>query len=715
MPNPGCTSELEDLKYCSGHHPELGTSLSGASTTQDATTALQRELAAMGQQLELIISGQDLLTSGQARLQEAIAMMLSSRSFGATPGADLMTPKRGQEFSPGSPWAAEFLTKEVSAQKPKPPPLLFSGCTGMTVSPIVAAPDSARTEVSCTPRSKDSGVAFVNSNTQSRESLGTAPQAYISPFDTFETDPVKDKLERQRPAGMTRLATPESHDLAVTMPVPSSPNSARRSTISAKQGKVLFARRRARLLRVFEVNERVEAEQMSESETLAAKQDSSRMLGIKGTDTSTISLYLDSVMSVVIAANAIFIGINIDYGSQGLSPGFDHPLQVIDVIFTITFVLEIIIKLVLHGFREHFCGRDRKMNIFDTVLIVVDSAQVTFKLADPATMKKIPSASLFRVVRLVRLVRLLRLLRTSMFKDLLAMLQGLGSGASTLLWAVLLFGMMVYVTSLVCREFYGRPDEEFIDPDSKVEVEQYFETVPRSMFTIFRCSFGDCSALGGVPIPEHITKRYGGLSALGYCFFIFMMTIGLFNVISAIFVDSTMTAAAEHALRKRQDRLNDEKRWAASVCGIIKKLAVACPEHNINPDGLLAQIDKIVTVEFSRNAIDEVINSEEHEHNQEVKGFLDDLDIDPQDHKRLADILDPDHSGTIGMLELVEGLRRLRGEPRRSDVVSVDLMVRAMQERLEEVFDRVVELRQHQERKLGKLNHGTQVRRLYDV
>lgn len=202
---------------------------------------------------------------------------------------------------------------------------------------------------------------------------------------------------------------------------------------------------------------------------------------------------------------------------------------------------------------------------------------------------------------------------------------------------------------------------------------------------------------------------------MGYCFFIFMMTIGLFNVISAIFVDSTMTAAAEHALRKRQDRLNDEKRWAASVCGIIKKLAVACPEHNINPDGLLAQIDKIVTVEFSRNAIDEVINSEEHEHNQEVKGFLDDLDIDPQDHKRLADILDPDHSGTIGMLELVEGLRRLRGEPRRSDVVSVDLMVRAMQERLEEVFDRVVELRQHQERKLGKLNHGTQVRRLYDV
>lgn len=69
------------------------------------------------------------------------------------------------------------------------------------------------------------------------------------------------------------------------------------------------------------------------------------------------------------------------------------------------------------------------------------------------------------------------------------------------------------------------------------------------------------------------------------------------------------------------------------------------------------------------------------------------LDVDSHDHRRLSDILDPDHSGTIGVLELIDGLNRLRGEPRRSDVVSIDLMVRSLQERVEEVLDRVNEVK----------------------
>merc|ERR1712110_1142275 len=61
------------------------------------------------------------------------------------------------------------------------------------------------------------------------------------------------------------------------------------------------------------------------------------------------------------------------------------------------------------------------------------------------------------------------------------------------------------------------------------------------------------------------------------------------------------------------------------------------------------------------------------------------LDIDPNDHKKLSDILDPDHSGTISIHELVNGLQRLRGQPRRSDTVMVDLMVRALQKMTEDI------------------------------
>merc|ERR1712139_4553 len=90
-------------------------------------------------------------------------------------------------------------------------------------------------------------------------------------------------------------------------------------------------------------------------------------------------------------------------------------------------------------------------------------------------------------------------------------------------------------------------------------------------------------------------------------------------------------------------------------------------------------------MEFSTSTIDKIVREKNHR----IQEHLDALDIDKEDHKRLSDILDPDHSGTVGVLELVDGLKRLRGEPRRSDIVTVDLMVRALQEKVHEILDEV--------------------------
>merc|ERR1712232_243320 len=61
------------------------------------------------------------------------------------------------------------------------------------------------------------------------------------------------------------------------------------------------------------------------------------------------------------------------------------------------------------------------------------------------------------------------------------------------------------------------------------------------------------------------------------------------------------------------------------------------------------------------------------------------LDICEDDHSHLADILDPDNGGTLTILDIMDGLARLRGEPRRSDIISIDLMVRALQTSVNDV------------------------------
>merc|ERR1719229_950311 len=67
---------------------------------------------------------------------------------------------------------------------------------------------------------------------------------------------------------------------------------------------------------------------------------------------------------------------------------------------------------------------------------------------------------------------------------------------------------------------------------------------------------------------------------------------------------------------------------------------------------------------------------------KEFQEILKDLDIADEEQLDLFDTLDVDGGGTLDLEELVQGIAKLRGDARRSDVVSVSLMVRALLEGL---------------------------------
>merc|ERR1719162_1677569 len=83
--------------------------------------------------------------------------------------------------------------------------------------------------------------------------------------------------------------------------------------------------------------------------------------------------------------------------------------------------------------------------------------------------------------------------------------------------------------------------------------------------------------------------------------------------------------------------------------------------------------EEVKSFEITVDAFDRVLV------NPEVIACLYDLDISPEDHIGLFDILDSDKGGTMLFGELLAGIEKLRGEPRRSDLVSVDLMLREVQ------------------------------------
>eukprot|EP00929_Paragymnodinium_shiwhaense_P099467 TRINITY_DN6111_c0_g5_i1.p1 TRINITY_DN6111_c0_g5~~TRINITY_DN6111_c0_g5_i1.p1 ORF type:complete len:691 (-),score=89.31 TRINITY_DN6111_c0_g5_i1:404-2476(-) len=386
-----------------------------------------------------------------------------------------------------------------------------------------------------------------------------------------------------------------------------------------------------------------------------------------------VEMLIDSCIGAIILVNALFIGFSMDSGSE-----YRDVVLVIDVCFSALFILELITKLYVHGFREQFTGENRLMNAFDATLILLDLFQLFLQVmyasvldgTAAANVADLPSASLFRVVRLCRLVRILRLLRHPILQTLLMMMHGMIGGLPTLGWALLLFVLSVYVVALLCREFLGRRPED--------NMHQYFHNVPRAMVTTFRCSFGECETIEGMPIFEHVEKEYGMWFSILYCLFAFSMSIGMFNVISAIFVQSTMAAAIGMKHKQKKARLQDEDLWSTRVTTIVRRISTIILGLDLS-DKLSEQVDLIYDLDVSCETMDKLGAD------PAVKAALEELDVDPEDHECLSDILDVDQNGSVVVIELLEGIRRLRGNPRRSDIVSLDLLCRSMQNMLSEV------------------------------
>lgn len=388
-------------------------------------------------------------------------------------------------------------------------------------------------------------------------------------------------------------------------------------------------------------------------------------------ETKKKEFLIDFVFGNVIFLNAVFIWFSTDHWDDELNGYF-----VISVLFSLLYCSEFAFKLHLHGCCGYLCGEQRRSAIFDLSLLLLDCVQLIlfFSAIDVRSLeqKGLPSASMFRLLRILRLVRVLTVLRLSIFEDLLKMIQGILSGARTLLWACILLLVIVYIMALLCRNSIG------IKRESGNQAEEYFNSVPRSAITVLRCSFGDCSTTTGESLPEVVIQDFGTGYGYAYAAWCFVLTVGIFNVISAIFVDATMSQAEENRLAKLHDRFADPKLWATRVSTVYRRCLDKC--------GFDVDAKGGVTAEMLNFDIDREVIADLCLNDAETVQALKDLDIDHFDLGKLADILDPDHSGTIGSAELVFGLQRLRGDPRRSDIVTVDLMLRTVQDKLDDVL-----------------------------
>ena len=104
---------------------------------------------------------------------------------------------------------------------------------------------------------------------------------------------------------------------------------------------------------------------------------------------------------------------------------------------------------------------------------------------------------------------------------------------------------MLYVISGFATMTIGMSIGES-DQDALRRLEPFFNTIPASMFTAFRCATGECINDEGQPIQSLLANEYGPSFIFSYVASYMLVSMGIFNVILAVYVDITMKAAKEN-------------------------------------------------------------------------------------------------------------------------------------------------------------------------
>jgi hypothetical protein len=225
-------------------------------------------------------------------------------------------------------------------------------------------------------------------------------------------------------------------------------------------------------------------------------------------------------------------------------------------------------------------------NTFDFLLVV-------FALVDDVVMAIVghsdgeTNLTFMRTLRVLKVAKVLRALRVMRyFSELRLILNSIVGSFLSLCWSMLTLSLIFYIFALCLVQGVSRylADEKSRGKEYGGEIIQFFGTVGDTMLTLYKtCTGGDD---WGVFFDQ--LKLCGLQYACLFIFFVAFIQIALFNIVTAIFVESAMQLAQPDreamALQLRKNELAERS-----------ELLRLCKGMDINSDGCLDQS------EFSRH------------------------------------------------------------------------------------------------------------------
>ncbi|XP_036387021.1 voltage-dependent L-type calcium channel subunit alpha-1D-like isoform X3 [Megalops cyprinoides] len=197
------------------------------------------------------------------------------------------------------------------------------------------------------------------------------------------------------------------------------------------------------------------------------------------------------IMFVLIMLNTVCLAVQ----HYGQSPLFNYVMDILNMVFTAVFTVEMVLKLIAFKPRHYFTDA---WNTFDALIVVGSVVDIAItevnKLVEPTEAPQVDesgntedsariSITFFRLFRVMRLVKLL----------------SRGEGIRTLLWTfiksfqalpyvALLIAMLFFIYAVIGMQVFGKV--AMVD-GTHINRNNNFQTFPQAVLLLFRCATGE--------------------------------------------------------------------------------------------------------------------------------------------------------------------------------------------------------------------------------
>lgn len=372
--------------------------------------------------------------------------------------------------------------------------------------------------------------------------------------------------------------------------------------------------------------------------------------------------------ALVVIANAVIIGIRADLPVTADMFVYD----IIELIMALAFLAELVLRVAATG-RGYFTDKGGLFNTLDALLIFVMFADAINALAN-VHMLGIDDGGLMKLYRVVRLLRVIRMARLfHMVPELHFTLTLMTTSSTSFFWAAVLMLLIMYLVALyftvVSRQFAETEFPETADgvrPPELDALEVFWGSTGKSINSLFLAVFGGQDWHNMLLVFGDGSWWYI-INSIVLSLFVGFALVVLLNLVNGVLVEGAQTMIAE---RKQ----NELVRMAADI--------FVHSGHKAGSELTPEEFDALV-------------------HTKAMDNYLEAIGIDPNEAgDRLFRFLDRDDSGSVSVVEFVQGCLRLRGPAKALDLAEMHLWSK---ERNVETTHRIGHLRRSMDEVAGSL------------